>query len=170
VTPPAEITTEQRETARTWLNNLRVVHDTATRVVTVSWSDGDVECLAKWIAERDRAEATESRVAALREPVSRLLSMIYPEDVFTGESGDPGALAVVAIRKALADTAQAAVEYDRARRIEGAEAMDREWARTYTEALESGCEPHEAYDLANGLDPAAVIDAAFPGGTDAKPR
>lgn len=75
--------------------------------------------LANWLGLGRERDALQGQVAALREPTARLLDMIYPADVFTGESGDPGALAVVEVRKALADTAAAAQAHDERVRHEG---------------------------------------------------
>lgn len=83
--------------------------------------------------------------------------MIYPAEVFTGESGDPGALAVVEVRKVLADTAAVAAERDRALMVKGAEAM-REHILGHGEWPDDG-------DWVRTLPLPAVIAAL--GGTDA---
>ena len=46
-------------------------------------------------------EEVVAPVAELVEAADALLTAIYPEDVFTGESGDEGSLLVVNLRKAL---------------------------------------------------------------------
>jgi hypothetical protein len=55
------------------------------------------EHIRKMAVDLERAEAA---CAAIKDAAIALLDMIYPAEVFTGESGDPGALAVVRLRKA----------------------------------------------------------------------
>jgi hypothetical protein len=63
-----------------------------------------------------KLDAALADAARLREKARVLLDMIYPADVFTGESGDPGAVAVAELRAALAsaDAGDWLVQHDHA--------------------------------------------------------
>jgi hypothetical protein len=54
-------------------------------------------------ASHGKGEALDqlARFTNLARRTQRLMSMVYPPDVFTGESGDPGALAARAVNDAL---------------------------------------------------------------------
>lgn len=60
------------------------------------------EMTEKWMAAESRAEAAEAQCAHVREALQSVMdwwSEVYPADVFTGVSGDDGALSVVALRE-----------------------------------------------------------------------